>query len=211
MARVERPRARAVALILNTAGAKSIKTQLPITASVLQIKRAVERAEGIKPSLQSVYFGEREDELQNKERLNELGIDGQEPICMNLVIKKAKEFTVEVTLKNYASKQTYASAKEAAAAAWQICEERELEMPAEEWQIKHSKWGWQSSYNLMVPAGDDWEPDEVFKKYVGRRANHTDGVVLDNDGEAIKAKAGGAGRKGSRPGINQSIGGQISD
>ena len=50
MARVERPRARAVALILNTAGAKSIKTQLPITASVLQIKRAVERAEGIKPS-----------------------------------------------------------------------------------------------------------------------------------------------------------------
>jgi hypothetical protein len=175
-----------VALVLTTAGGKSIAVQLPITATVLQLKRAVEKKEGIRVKEQSIYFVSH-DELPNKQRLSDLGIDGKDPVAMSLTVKATKQFTLKVTLPNFTCDQSFSSAKEASAAAWQICEEHELELPSEEWQIDHARYGLQSSYNLMVPAGD-WEPNEVFKKYVTRSASRAGaGFVLeDGAGRVIK-------------------------
>lgn len=174
-----------VALTLTTAGATSVEMQLPITATVLKVKRAVEREEGIAPSLQRVYSSERDTELRNKQRLSELGIDGTESITLTLVLKPGK-YTLDVSLPDYTCHRTFATAKEAAAAAWQVCKEKELQLPSEEWQINHPRYGWQSTYNLMVPAGDNWEPEEVFQKYIRRRAHQKDGVALEDGGSTIK-------------------------
>eukprot|EP01083_Nonionella_stella_P005542 15998_1 len=77
--------------------------------------------------------------------------------------------------------QEFPNAKAAAAAAWKVCDENQIEMPSEEWTFEHPQYGEQSCYNMMVPKGD-WEPDTAFINFMTQQARRN-GSVQINDGD----------------------------
>ena len=80
----------------------------------------------------------------------------------------------------------FPTAKAAAKAAWEICEENCLEMPSADWSFDHPRYGEQDCYNMMVPAGD-WEPDAVFIKFMAREASKNGSVrISGGDDEYIR-------------------------
>ena len=77
--------------------------------------------------------------------------------------------------------QEFPSAKAAAAAAWNVCDENQIEMPSAEWTFEHPRRGEQSCYNTMVPKGD-WEPDTAFINFMTQHVQRN-GSVQINDGD----------------------------
>lgn len=82
-----------------------------------------------------------------------------------------KPFILKVSLDGSTLEHVskHKTAREAAKAAWDFCEEYDLEMPSTEWEVD-TRYGPQSCYNMMVPVGDAWECDEVFIKFMKNRA-----------------------------------------
>mmetsp|Transcript_2884 Transcript_2884/g.5967 ORF Transcript_2884/g.5967 Transcript_2884/m.5967 type:complete len:189 (+) Transcript_2884:431-997(+) len=76
---------------------------------------------------------------------------------------------------------THRTAKEAAKAAWKFCEENGMEVLCDEWTTDTGRYGDQSCYNVMVPSGWSWDPEEVFVQYMARIAQKRE-VVLWGDG-----------------------------
>lgn len=73
----------------------------------------------------------------------------------------------------------FPTAKAAAEAAWELCEEYNLEMPNEGWYFDHPRYGMQDCYNMMVPAGH-WEPDTAFIKFMSRQASRNGSVEISD-------------------------------
>ena len=89
-------------------------------------------------------------------------------------------FLLSVALEDYSLKKKFATAAQAVAAAWEICERFELEMPSGEWWVD-TQWGAQICYNVMVSRDDDqWEPKEEFCRYMMRHCKGS-GVKLEDD------------------------------
>lgn len=83
-----------------------------------------------------------------------------------------------ITLERISKHKT---ARDAAKAAWDFCEECDLEMPSTEWEVD-TRYGPQSCYNMMVPAGDEhWECDAVFIKFMKNRAAKGEVRLYDGD------------------------------
>uniref|UniRef100_A0A7S3QJ24 Uncharacterized protein n=1 Tax=Chaetoceros debilis TaxID=122233 RepID=A0A7S3QJ24_9STRA len=83
--------------------------------------------------------------------------------------------------------QEFPNAKAAAAAAWELCDEHQLDMPSDEWTFEHPQYGEQSCYNMMVPKGDDWEPNRAFINFMTNQAERNGSVQIDGgDSEYIR-------------------------
>ena len=101
-------------------------------------------------------------------------------------------FIFEATLPGYADDDTdvqvrseHKTAKQAAQAAWKVCEDYDLEMPSSDWYTDTGRYGSQEVYNVMVPAGHDWECDKVFIQYMTRHAQKRTVVLEGPSGEEI--------------------------
>ena len=87
-------------------------------------------------------------------------------------------------VKNVEVKTTHKTAKKAALAAWEFCEENDLDMPSSEWWTDTGTYGEQECYNVMVPAGD-WEPKDAFVKYMTKHASTVKLTGGDDDKDFI--------------------------
>lgn len=102
-------------------------------------------------------------------------------------------FIFEATLPGYADDNTdvqarseHKTAKQAAQAAWKVCEDYQLEMPSADWWTDTGRYGEQQVDNVMVPAGHDWECDQVFIRYMTRHAQKRTVVLEGPSGEEIR-------------------------
>ena len=89
-------------------------------------------------------------------------------------------FVLRASIDGNNYKSEHQTAREAAQAAWDICEEEQLEMPSEEWEVD-TRYGPQSCYNMMVPSGHNWECDQVFVRFVKKHAANGEVRLYDGD------------------------------
>ena len=71
-------------------------------------------------------------------------------------------FDSRIKKKEDAQQREFKTAKAAATAAWEFCGDCDLEMPSTGWTLDHPRFGKRTCYDMMVPKGDDWEPDTAF-------------------------------------------------
>ena len=85
----------------------------------------------------------------------------------------------------------FSNVKTAANAAWSLCEDNELYMPSGDWYFDHPRYGKRSCYNMMVPAGNNWECDTVFIKFMKDKAGRCGSVRISsaNDDDFIQIKS----------------------
>lgn len=76
----------------------------------------------------------------------------------------------------------FRSSKEAAKAAWIVCEQNNLNMPSADWTYDHPRYGEQDCYNIMVPSedDDDWEASAVFINFMAKMASRHSAVEISS-------------------------------
>ena len=65
-------------------------------------------------------------------------------------------------------------------AAWKFCGDNEIEiLGGDDWTFKHPQYGEQSCYDIMVPAGDDWEVNTAFINFMTKQARSTGSAKVE--------------------------------
>ena len=95
--------------------------------------------------------------------------------------KQYKLTTCEGSVENVSY---HATALDAATHAWAWSEDAGLCVVSGDWMVRTPKYGWQDAYNLMVPAGDDWEPSKIFLRFACRSLR-TSRFEADGEGSRI--------------------------
>lgn len=95
--------------------------------------------------------------------------------------KKKNVFCFEASLDNgIKASSEHATSRQAAAAAWEFCDEQQLEMPSSDWHTE-TRHGSQECADVMV-SKLDLDPEEDFIKYMMSRCSEKGKVKLtDND------------------------------